>query len=389
MTRIAFIHGKFPSGGAERITIDIARYLSGVGGYEVFVYTTRIAEALLTDEIREIVKVRQIPSQAVPSRRTREIEKLVVQDGVDILVQVTKSLPGIDGVRSRTGCKSVVSCHGEPFWQRHAIVHRRQKGLVRRLMWTLYNKRRFEDGSLAMRMAKDRTLRDYAGSDAYTVLCGSYRREVAQALGLDPATAHIHAIENPERKVEAVNYEKEKMILFCGRFENWSKRIDRLLRIWAKVQDRMPDWKLVIVGDGPAGKSLRKMAEELGLERISFEGHRSNVQDYYRRASVVALTSETEGWPLALTEGQAHGCIGVAFGCTSGVKEILSPESGCGFVVPPFDEDAYAATLLEIASMSDEDILKIRQNSVEKRLQYVPEVIAEKWKLLFDGLMSK
>ena len=33
MVRIAFIHNSFPAGGAERVTVDIARYLSGLGGY--------------------------------------------------------------------------------------------------------------------------------------------------------------------------------------------------------------------------------------------------------------------------------------------------------------------------------------------------------------------
>ncbi len=158
MKRIAFIHGRFPAGGAERITIDIARYLSDKGGYEVFVYATRISEDLLTDDVRKILTVRRIPSQANPSRRAGFVEKLIVQDKVDVLVQVTKSLPGIDEIRQRTGCKSVVACHGEPLWQRHAILHRRQKGILRRMAWVLYNKRRFADGSLALSMAKERTM---------------------------------------------------------------------------------------------------------------------------------------------------------------------------------------------------------------------------------------
>lgn len=389
MKRIAFIHGRFPAGGAERITIDIARYLSDKGGYEVFVYATRISEDLLTDDVRKILTVRRIPSQANPSRRAGFVEKLIVQDKVDVLVQVTKSLPGIDGIRQRTGCKSVVACHGEPLWQRHAILHRRQKGILRRIAWVLYNKKRFADGSLALSMAKERTMADYSGSDAYTVLCESYKKELAEALGLDVTTSHIYAIENPEKTLERVDYEKEKMILFCGRFENWSKRIDRLLRIWAKVQHAMPEWRLVLVGDGPAGKMLRKMAVDMNLERVDFEGYRNDVADYYRKASVVALTSETEGWPLTLSEGQAHGCIGVAFGCTSGVKEILGPDGECGFIVPPYDEDAYAEALLKIASMHEEELLKIRRNAVGKRMQYVPDVIAEKWKNLFDGLCTQ
>jgi glycosyltransferase involved in cell wall biosynthesis len=35
------------------------------------------------------------------------------------------------------------------------------------------------------------------------------------------------------------------------------------LRIWEKVQDRLPQWKLEIVGDGEDSNMLRKMAEEL------------------------------------------------------------------------------------------------------------------------------
>ena len=30
MTTIAFVHNRFPAGGAERITIDIARYLKSM-----------------------------------------------------------------------------------------------------------------------------------------------------------------------------------------------------------------------------------------------------------------------------------------------------------------------------------------------------------------------
>lgn len=386
MTRIAFIHNNFPAGGAERVTIDIAAYLSAFEGYEVYVYASRISEVLMTEDMRETFTLRKIPTQAVPSRRAREIERHVVNDGIDVLVQVTKAIPGIEEIKKNTGVKTVVSCHGEPFWQRHAIVYRRQKGLVRKIMWNLYNKKRYEDGTLAMKKAVSRTLREYNNCDAYTVLCKPYKFETAEKLGLDPERSHIYPIENSEYTVDDVNYSKENILLFCGRFENWSKRIDRLLRIWSKVQDKMSDWRLVLVGDGENWEELKQMAADMSLERVSFEGRRTNVADYYRKASVVALTSETEGWGLALTEAQAQGCICIAFGCTSGVREVLSPDRECGFIVPPFDEDAYAETLLSIASMPEDEKLRIRKNAVASRLNYTPEIISEKWRLLFDEL---
>ena len=63
MKRIAFVHNNFPAGGAERITIDIARYLKNVGGYQVYVYTTMVSPSLMTDEVRELVNIRTIPNR--------------------------------------------------------------------------------------------------------------------------------------------------------------------------------------------------------------------------------------------------------------------------------------------------------------------------------------
>lgn len=370
------------------MTMDIVSYLKEYGGYEVFVYASRISEAQLNDEMLSNFTLRKIPTQLISHSRTKQIERYILEDEIDILVQPGKAIPGIEKIKERTNIKTIVACHGEPFWQRHVIMHRRQKGIFRKLMWHLFNRRRFEDGTLAMRMAISRTRRDYETSDAYIVLCRSYIQETLSVLGLDEASSHIYAIENSERPVAEVNYNKENIILFVGRFENWSKRIDRLLRIWHSVQDRMLDWKLVLVGDGDDWHRMRNLAKAMHLHRVHFEGRQNNVAEYYQKASVVALTSETEGWGLALTEGQAMGCIGVAFGCTSGVKEVLSPDCGCGFVVPPFDEGKYADILLAIAAMGDNENMAIRQRAVAKILTYAPEIISEKWRVLFEHLKT-
>ena len=130
------------------------------------------------------------------------------------------------------------------------------------------------------------------------------------------------------------------------------------------------------------------MAIEMQLKRVTFEGRQNNVTAYYRKASVVALTSETEGWPLALTEAQVQGCVCVAFGCTSGVSDVLSPSGECGFIVPAFDEEQYAETLMRISTMDDAECRQIRKNAVAKRSGYAPEIIAEKWRHLFARLIN-
>ena len=118
MIRVAFIHNNFPAGGAERITMDIAAYLSGQEGmYESFVYASRIASDKLPDDIRKTLIVRKIPTDKIPFRKTSAIERLIREDRIDIVVQVVKRVKGIGWIRRRTGCKVVFANHGVPFWE--------------------------------------------------------------------------------------------------------------------------------------------------------------------------------------------------------------------------------------------------------------------------------
>ena len=69
-----------------------------------------------------------------------------------------------------------------------------------------------------------------------------------------------------------------RTLLFLGRVHR-VKGLDMLLPAWRAVQDRFPDWRLMIAGgdDGYYGKSgyleeLHSLVQSLGLERIVFVG---------------------------------------------------------------------------------------------------------------------
>ena len=380
---IAFVHDIFPGGGAERITIDIARHLCSVSSsYRLFIYTPEINSDILTDRIASnFVAIRKVSKGR--SARSLDIEKFVVSDHIDIIVQVVSSIRNIDKIKKRTGCMVVFSNHGEPFWQIHDIIARKKNDNVK---WRFYRKILYDKMNLASLKAKYTNRRHYNNCDIFTVLCEEYKMEMCKGMLLNPKKAHIVTIGNSEHPVENVNYEKKNIILFSGRLENVSKRIDRLLRIWGKVQDQLKDWELVLVGDGPDRKNLEKQVIEEGLERVRFEGRHADVSPFYRDASILCLTSQTEGWGLCLTEAQANGVIPIAFGCSDGVKAILSPSGTNGFIIQPFDEDKFASKLLTIARMPEDKKLALRQNCVNRSLQFSPEIIAEKWRTIFDYL---
>lgn len=387
MKKVAFIHESFPGGGAERVTLDIAKYLSiSNSEYRCYVFTPKIAEELCTEEIKRYVTILQIRKNK--NNRWKDVEKLIVSEKINIIIQTVTPLVHIKDICNRTGCKSVFANHGEPFWEQYSIIRRRKKSFFFKPLWKLYWERIFVRNGRARDIAIKRTYGHYSDCDAYTVLCKDYKFEICKILGLKPEESKIHVIENSEQIVQEVTYEKEKIIMFCGRLENTSKRLDRLLRIWGKIQHRLPDYRLQIVGDGNYHEAMKRQIAKERLERVSMVGRQSNVEPFYRKASIVCLTSQTEGWGLCLTEGQAHGCIPIAFGCSAGVRDILSPSGINGFIVTPFDEDEYAKTLLNIATMNQEEQSVIRRNVVAKRAKYAPEIIIKKWEMLFEELLT-
>ncbi len=387
MKKILFAHGIFPGGGAERVTIDIAKYLTLCNSdYKCYVCTPEIVEDLCTEEVKNCLTIIEVSQDN--DQRSKEIENFVMSEGINLIIQVVQPIKHIKEICQKAGCKSIFANHGEPIWQRHSIIRHRKKSVVYGPLWKLLWKRYYVDKGHARRIAFNRVKHHYHDCDVYTVLCNDYKVETCKEYGITPEESKIVAIENSEQIVPNVTYDKEKIILFCGRLEVTSKRPDRLLRIWGKVQHRLPDYRLVIVGDGPYRQAMEKQIVNEGLERVDMVGRHSNVEPYYRKASIVCLTSTTEGWPLCMTEAQAHGCIPIAFGCTSGVKDILSPSGVNGFIVTPFDEEEYAQTLLHIAAMSEDERSKIRHSAVEKRAKYTPEVIMQKWKDLIDSLID-
>ena len=142
--------------------------------------------------------------------------------------------------------------------------------------------------------------------------------------------------------------EKKPEILFVGRLSMTDKRPDYLLRIWKRIEKHFPEWTLRIVGSGGDEARLKSLAAELGLERVSFEGFRAPAP-YYHDAAVFCLTSAFEGLPMAMLEAMQFGCVPVAFGSFNSVHDLVA-DGESGFIVPPFDCDAYAERLSRVMS---------------------------------------
>jgi glycosyltransferase involved in cell wall biosynthesis len=143
--------------------------------------------------------------------------------------------------------------------------------------------------------------------------------------------------------------ERSLGLLFVGNLVP-TKNLPMLLRSYARVRSDI-GMPLTIVGDGPLRASLAASAASLGVaDSVRFLGvqGRRQVADLMARAAALVLPSLSEGWGVVVAEALASGTPVVA-SRVGGVPEILASDDG-GILVPPADEDALAAALIEIAA---------------------------------------
>ena len=225
-------------------------------------------------------------------------------------------------------------------------------------------------------------LEAYQGSDKVMLLSENYIPIFENAVGVKDTEKKLVSINNPSIQPECIVKEKEKRVLWCGRVEFGVKRVDRIMRIWKRVSQKFPNWELDVIGSGDI-EFFRALAEKNGIERINIVGF-ANPQEYYDRASILCMTSSTEGWGMVLIEAQSNGVVPMAYNSYASATDIID-DGVNGFLVKAFDEDEYVEKLSLLIKdeqkrqeMSEQGLVKIKDFAVDK--------IAQKWLDLFNSL---
>lgn len=105
-------------------------------------------------------------------------------------------------------------------------------------------------------------------------------------------------------------------------------------------------FRLVLVGDGPDGVSLKRMIREYGLsDHVELTGPlgQPEVRAWYDRADIFVLASFAEGLPVVLMEAMAKTIPSVSTRITGHGELIRSGENG--LLVPASDTDGLTKAL--------------------------------------------
>ena len=181
---------------------------------------------------------------------------------------------------------------------------------------------------------------------------------------------------------------KENTIISVARLFP-QKRHEILIKAFAKIAERFPEWKLVIYGEGPERDSLESLVSSFKSQvssRILLPGRCETVIEEMNKAKIFAFSSDYEGLSNAMLEAV---CIGLPIVSTrvSGTDELIR-DGVNGYIVNLGDTEALAKALEKL--MADET--KIQGFSLESRKlaeSFRMDRIVEEWLSLIRKVSQK
>lgn len=207
------------------------------------------------------------------------------------------------------------------------------------------------------------------------------KRDLAEETGYAPDRIYVLPLAVPldqftpagkdPELVRRFNLEGQQVLSFVGRMAG-NKRIDLLVEALARIKEKVPNTKLLLVGDdqgSPAYRqvvaSARARAQELGIDKdVIWTGSQYPVPPYLRLADVYVTASLHEGFGVPLIEAMACGVPVVA--SRAGAMPWVVGEAGLLFE-PGQSEDLAAQVQMVLQDAS------LRQTLVERGLERVQD----------------
>ena len=389
---VAIVHRRFALGGAEEVSRQTACLFSDLGIHTHFFAETHIeTEWTLPDD--PLIDLSLLPQgmRLWTKESALYLVRAFKERGVKVLIIPIALRNDYLPLIRAAGIKIIYWCHSSPLWE---LVDRRERASYKahhpwyKNLYSLTLRRL----RLALSSAeKLRTrYRDLVRQvDCFITLTPEYVQEFVSALGLNDDEASRFAVMPnmaflPKHQPIPAK-DRPKKILFVGRLSYADKRPDRVLQIWEKVCQYLPDWEVEIYGKGSEEKFLRRMIQQKQLPRITLKGYIADAAAVYASGAILMMTSTYEGWGLVLSEAQASGVVPIAFDSSAGIRELIGKDSTYGCLVAPFDLDAYAAQLRRLCQ--DVELRsRLSQAAQTHCLDYSPERIRSRWEEIFSQL---
>lgn len=179
---------------------------------------------------------------------------------------------------------------------------------------------------------------------------------------------------------------RKKVVVSLGRMNTSQKGFDRLIDAYALIAAKHPDWKLNIYGSGCFQKTYQKQIENLKMQDfIEILDFTKEPLRVYESASLYAMCSREEGFPMVLLEAGSQGVPLIAYDIEFGPKAIIK-DGTTGYVIPDGNKEKYSKALEKL--MNDEQLREKMSENIQKDIpnRFSEDVIMNKWIKLINML---
>lgn len=159
------------------------------------------------------------------------------------------------------------------------------------------------------------------------------------------------------------------------------KQLDQLIKVIIELRQSFPQLELYIYGSTthkPTEEKLYELVQQHHAENfIHFEGYQQNLDQVYDLAALEVLTSESEGFAMAVLEAQSHGVPVVSYDINYGPDEIIQDDVS-GKLVKANDTQALCQVLEDLLN-HPEKLAEYSKNSYQTSKRYDFAHVREDW----------
>ena len=207
----------------------------------------------------------------------------------------------------------------------------------------------------------------------YFIFLSSYDKDTfCKKLKLDENKARVirHSC-----KIELLKSKKKKSkkLIMITRIDNEQKRIDLAIKLMKKLSN----YTLDIYGDGPDMKECKKLIEAEKVSNVFLRGSTNKVQEKLDESGIFIMTSDYEGYPIALIEAMRRGLPLVIRNTFDSARDIVV-DNGI-LLESVWNEEKYIEAIKEVYKNYE----YYSENSKKLGERHNSEIIKQKWDKLF------
>ena len=355
--KIAFYINDINGGGAERVMVNLANYLSETGRKVLFVTSYRTAnEYKLSSNVKRLsIENIQISQSRFKRNLSRilALRKICENEKPNVLVTFMAE-PNFRGIIATLGLpvKMIVSVRNDP--------NREYAGRIGKIVgkWLLP----LADGCV------------FQTKEAQEWFPKRLQRK---------STIIFNAV-----KEEFFHIERKPVlgeIVTCGRLTS-QKNHKLLIDAFAEVVKEHPYAKLKIYGEGSLRDVLQEQINKLGLQDNAFlMGATNDVAKALQTADLFVLSSDYEGMPNALMEAMAAGVPCISTDCPCGGPKELFQELLYKQLTYIKDKNSMVEKINLFLSMDIDEKIKLSNKTKELAESFSSEKINSFWEKYFKN----